>query len=97
MDTCANCIHRPTCGLVSFYEAKGEHITKCPRRNPVTNYFRLISKTPEELAVEIAEKVHCLDCPILEMCCKLSASSGRTVCVDMWLKWLKSPVEVDNG
>lgn len=61
--------------------------------NPVvTNYDRLISKTPEELAewiesIEPAARLwrddHGDDCT-------------HTDCVSCWLDWLKSPVEVDT-
>lgn len=61
-------------------------------RKPQTNYDRLISKTPEELAkwIESMEPAACPwrddhgdDCPY-------------TNCSDCLLSWLKSPVEVNE-
>lgn len=54
-----------------------------PASTPViTNYDRLISKTPEELAEWLDDNDS--NFPI---------SDGGA----HWLSWLKSPVEVDNG
>lgn len=59
----------------------------------VTNYDRLISKTPEELAGWIsAYSENCDDCRHIR--------SGDPYvnggCYSCWLDWLKSPVEVDG-
>ena len=56
---------------------------------PMTNYDRLISKTPEELAewIElILEPSNCPDEEMGEACC-------RTSCEGCWLSWLKSPMK----
>jgi hypothetical protein len=59
-----------------------------------TNYDRLISKTPEELAETYAG-----GCPNGDRlnCGKYYLHGGRD-CFNCWLDWLKSPVEeVDDG
>ncbi len=53
MNMCTHCVHKTTCVLVGFYEAKGEHITKCPRRKPITNADYIRSMSDEELAFYI--------------------------------------------
>lgn len=45
--------------------------------------------TDEELAERIAALMACMDCPLLEKC---NRENPRR-CIDMWIKWLKSPVE----
>lgn len=67
---------------------------KCYYYKTATNYDRLVSKTPEELARRIAARTACMDCILLEEC---NRRTGRRRCVDMWLDWLKSPVEGDDG
>jgi len=66
-----------------------------PASTPViTNYDRLISKTPEELAEAIYSVVD--SCPRgkrPEFTCVANAYD----CCACWLSWLKSPAEVDNG
>lgn len=59
----------------------------------ITNYDRLISKTPEELAETYAG-----GCPNGDRlnCGKYYLHGGRD-CFNCWLDWLKSPVEVDDG
>lgn len=58
--------------------------------NPVTNYDRLISKTPEELAEWISERIDCCVCKSThnteedECPCR-----PHQACVDFWLDWLK--------
>lgn len=56
-----------------------------------TNYDRLISKTPEELANWAGEYFGCHPAASKEIC------MGVSNCAVCWLSWLKSPVEVDNG
>ena len=60
---------------------------------PLTNYDRIISKTPEELAV-ICED----GCPPQHECppMKSEEAGRRSYCQKCWLDWLKSPVEVDK-
>lgn len=54
---------------------------------------KIRAMTDEELAEKIAAQVACMECPLLKMCER--ADPRR--CIDMWLSWLKSPLEVDNG
>ena len=83
--------------------AVSAHAEKLPeddqtRSTPVwTNYDRLISKTPEALAVICSE-----GCPpsLYWNCTKveiIEGESNKEFCQRCWLSWLKSPVEVDNG
>ena len=60
-------------------------------RKPQTNYDRLISKTPEELAVicEDACPPHWHECPPI----KGEEMELKSACQKCWLDWLKSPVE----
>ena len=60
----------------------------------MTNYDRLISKTPEELA-EIMEG----ECPPNYPngnCREYEKYDGNLCCCKCWLDWLKSPVEGDE-
>lgn len=67
-----------------------------PASTPViTNYDRLISKTPEELA-----KIMVGDCPPNYPhgdCREYEKYDGNLDCCKCWLDWLKSPVEVNDG
>lgn len=63
-------------------------------RKPQTNYDRLISKTPEELAEIIAS-----DCPPnypLVNCREYEKYDGNLDCCKCWLDWLKSPAEEEQ-
>lgn len=51
-----------------------------------TNYDRLISKTPEELAEKMVDYSYCPP-----------GTACKPTCKECWLSWLKSPIEVDNG
>ena len=51
----------------------------------VTNYDRIISKSPEELATLISENI---DCGVCENVFGLRPCSERC-CPDFWLDWLK--------
>ena len=66
---------------------------KVVETKPLTNYDRLISKTPEELDGWLTEKMHCIDCPQEEKCMLYGRSMN---CKSMWLEWLKAPVEVQK-
>lgn len=61
---------------------------------PQTNYDRLISKTPEELAI-ICED----GCPPHYGCppIKREEMGLRSVCQKCWLDWLKAPAEEGDG
>lgn len=52
---------------------------------PLTNYDRIISKTPEELAQWIAKFCGCSYCPGFNVQC----NNG---CTEYWLDWLKQEV-----
>lgn len=57
------------------------------RTKPITNYDRLISKTPEEMAKTCSDYVSCHDCPIPY--CKHRFTMERIGCQANWLDWLK--------
>lgn len=54
-----------------------------------TNYDRIISKTPEELAVLISENI---DCGVCENVFGLQPC-GEKCCPDFWLYWLQQDAE----
>lgn len=61
---------------------------------PQTNYDRLVSKTPEELA-----EIMVSDCPPNYPhgeCREYEKNDGNLDCSKCWLDWLKSPVEVEE-
>ena len=60
-----------------------------PEKPPITNYDRLISKTPEELA----EWLVMIEQRIIEK----NPTLERSALYADWIAWLKSPVEVDDG
>lgn len=55
-------------------------------QRPQTNYDRLISKTPEELAEIMVDYSYCPP-----------GTACKPICKECWIAWFKSPVEVDNG
>lgn len=58
-----------------------------------THHDLLISKTPEEIAGWLAEKIYCIDCPQEENC----MLHGRSMaCKSVWLDWLKSPADKEE-
>ena len=68
-----------------------EEVSKLNYPKPQTNYDRLISKTPEELAKFITG---------IDLCELLCGSplvcDGYWCCEQKMLSWLKSPVEVET-
>lgn len=56
---------------------------------PQTNYDRLISKTPEELAIWIAENTGCDDWCIHSRNGECARKPEDYCCINMWLYWLK--------
>ncbi len=61
----------------------------CKKRRPITNYDRIVSKSPEELAMLISENI---DCGVCENVFGLRPCSERC-CTDFWLDWLKQEGE----
>ena len=91
MNLCDNCTYAKECSLADAYAGE---IIGCPKHKPATNYDRLISKSPEELAEWLAEVLfHCSNticdkrCPMYSCCCDQPS--------DNILDWLKQ--EDDNG
>ena len=72
---------------------------ECKYFKRATNYDRLVSKTPEELARWIAENTGCSDwCHLSEQCAKNHDIDDTHCCITEWYNWLKAPVEeVDDG
>ena len=62
-------------------------------RKPQTNYDRLISKTPEEMA-EWIESIEPAACPWRD---DYGDDCPYTDCHNCWLGWLRSLAEVDDG
>lgn len=85
MSECKTCKHeRDICSLVSHCQGV------CDRwePKPVTNYDRLVSKSPEELAEWLAEVLfHCSNticdkkCPMYKCCCDQPSNN-----IEDWLK-----------
>ena len=61
---------------------------------PITNYDRIISKTPEELAVLISESIDCGVCKEMHGFRMCDVAQYKS-CEDCWLDWLKK--EADDG
>lgn len=55
---------------------------------PKTNGDRFRASTDEELAEKISTIAHCVYCPI-----RCGIFGNLEECKDMWLSWLRSPVE----
>lgn len=66
-------------------------------KKPITNYDRIISKTPEELAEWIETIADCDSCQYSWSLGKCLGGDGtsRGACRLKWLNWLKA--EADNG
>jgi hypothetical protein len=60
-------------------------------RKPVTNYDRLVSKSP----VELAEFMWIRSCPTAAMCDACIKSSMDMNCKECWLDWLKQEATDD--
>ena len=87
-----SCYRNGGCGPYEMYSC-----SECPasksdyvqfKHKPKTNYDRIISKTPEDLAVLISESIDCGVCEEMHgfrMCDAVPYKS----CEDCWLDWLK--------
>ena len=65
-----------------------------PASTPViTNYDRLISKAPEEMATWLSAIMGCGYCPTREHCDEVIQTQ---FCKEILLDWLKSPVEEET-
>lgn len=63
-------------------------------RKPQTNYDRIISKTPDELADFLVSTMTCTACHDMNGGkCPKPKDYKEKKCRDMILDWLKSPVE----
>ena len=59
----------------------------------VTNYDRVISMTPENLAILIGDNIDCCICKKMHGTDECPRTDGKD-CYGIWLDWLQSPVEV---
>lgn len=83
-DNCVNteCLWRAPTG------GKDPPVMICPAKidKPQTNYDRIVSKTPEELAKYFRFVVDCEFCPVVESA--RECTDGK-YCMERWLDWLK--------
>ena len=81
-------------GLKDGYVIMGiRHIESVSDLKPPTNYLRIVSMSPEELAMWMRLR----GCPteeINESC--MNNKTKEKSCTRCWLDWLKSPVEVQE-
>lgn len=85
-DICMNCADKSCYGY-------DRTVTECEDFQPMTNYDRLISKTPEEMAKYIACVLQYREgdvCPPTHKC------AVDKSCEKCWLDWLKSPENVEE-
>ena len=62
--------------------------------NPITNYDRIISKTPEELAKFMGELPCCPPgADVTELCYPMDSCEGTDLQVQCWLDWLQQEGE----
>ena len=104
MKTCKNCKYsEPIMGGLACMGRKGMPFVRptdsCDSWKTMkkTNYDRLISRTPEVLAVICEDG--CPPTPGSPICASVEVIEGETVkehCQRCWLNWLKSPVEVEE-
>lgn len=59
----------------------------------MTNADKIRSMSDEELARRIATKTACMGCIFSEEC---NRRAWDRLCEDVWLDWLKSPVEEEE-
>lgn len=59
---------------------------------PITNYDRLVSKSPEELAEWLANQVDCQYCSVRSEWC----TENEAACRRNWLDWLKQEASYGN-
>lgn len=91
MKECNNCKYKDCWEHAEPCDSCTNLMGKPTHCEPQTNYDRLISKTPEELAAYMGDVQTWGGCP------NHGARNCKENCADCWLDWLKSPVEVDNG
>lgn len=87
MSVCERCTENHNCA----WQNHEETICKEKPAFPQTNYDRLISKTPEELAKWLARVAGCRDGLTRENAIKLCTKTIH--CNDCWLEWLRQEVQ----
>ena len=61
---------------------------------PITNYDRIISKSPEELAKFMGELPCCPPgADVKELCYPMDSCAGTDLQVQCWLEWLKQEAD----
>lgn len=95
-DYCTSCLYEDYDGAeepcINCVRAKDKKPTEYfPKRptKPITNYDRLISKTPEEMAIWISAITWCEYCPIRERCDEVIQTR---FCKEILLEWLRAEV-----
>ena len=82
----------PRCGKGGYYFAFGE-LDLYEEKKPVTNADRIRQMADEELARLFADD-NCGYCHIHDFC---FAKGCQIDCENMWIDWLKSPVNLEAG
>lgn len=70
---------------------------KVVETKPLTNYDRLISKTPEEMASLIAANIDCERCKLIHHAEDgLCPTEYGKACSDLWINWVKAQADKDK-
>ena len=93
MPTCPSCIYAQ--GICEKTGVKIRYSTGCTyhKQKPMTNYERIISKTPEKMAMWMWLR----GCPteeINESC--MNNKTKEKSCTRCWLDWLKAPADKEG-
>lgn len=88
-DTCKEPWASERCNTCKYGWGKENNYT------PMTNADRIRGMSDEELA-HLLHDHSCSLCP-LNYKCDGRVEVGRKKCKEYWLRWLKAPVEVDDG
>ena len=91
----ANCVTcKADCISAGQHRVNTSCISYVPKDypKPITNYDRIISKTPEELAKWIVEIADCDECEEMHGFRMCDAAPDKA-CEDCWAGWLKQEVK----
>ena len=96
MNDCGNCRHTNHLDLPDFSTMPCAACARYGADNdptmweakPITNYDRIISKSPEELAKWIVEIADCDECEKMHGF-RMCGAAPEKACEDCWLDWLK--------
>lgn len=65
--------------------------------NKPTNADRIRGMSDEDLSIWLAESTGCGEWCLHNQSGACAEKRENECCINVWYKWLKSPVEVDNG